>query len=115
MIQGIDIELILRQEIGKDALGEPIYAENGVEIVPNVLVAPASDQEVTEAYNLYGAKAVYTLGIPKTDTHSWKDAKVRFFGQTWHTIGEPTKGIEAMIPLAWNMKVRVETYHENGK
>ena len=115
MIHGIDVTIITRQEVGRDELGEPILEQTGTEIVHNILVAPSSDQEVTEAYNLYGAKAVYTLGIPKDDTHNWKDVLVSFFGETWHTIGEPTKGIDAMIPLEWNTKVRVETYHENGK
>lgn len=115
MIKGINIDLILQEEIGRDELGEPIYHRSGTETVHNVLVAPSSDQEVTEAYDLYGAKAVYTLGIPKGDTHNWKDALVVFFGQTWHTIGKPTQGIDAMIPLEWNTKVRVESYHENGK
>lgn len=115
MIHGIDVTILTRSEIGKDALGEPIYEDGTPEVVHNVLVAPSSEQEITEAYDLYGAKAVYTLGIPKTDTHTWEDIRVHFFGETWHTIGKPIKGIESMIPLGWNTKVRVETYHENGK
>jgi hypothetical protein len=35
---------------------------------------------------------------------------VEFFGQRFRTIGFPTQGIEELIPLAWNKKVKVERY-----
>jgi len=33
---------------------------------------------------------------------------VDFFGERFRVIGKPTKGLEHLIPLRWNMKVRVE-------
>jgi hypothetical protein len=33
---------------------------------------------------------------------------VDFFGERFRIVGKPTKGIEALIPLSWNMKVRVQ-------
>lgn len=109
MLKGINITLHERTQTGTNPFGKPVYAETPV-IVENVLVAPASDQEVLDTLTLTGRKAVYTMAIPKGDTHEWEDRKVEFFGQTWKTIGMPLEGIEAMIPLEWNKKVRVERY-----
>ncbi len=101
--------LVDKTQRGCDAFGAPVYDE--VEIkVNNVLVAPASSTDITDALSLYGKKAVYTLAIPKGDPHIWTDKKVKFFGETWQVFGLPTIGIESQIPLDWNMKVMVERY-----
>lgn len=50
------------------------------------------------------------MAIPKGDEHDWKDKRVSFFGEDWHTFGIPLIGIECDIPLDWNMKVMVERY-----
>ena len=92
-----------------DPFGKETYPEVPVQI-DNVLVAPATSQEILDATNLYGKKAVYTLAIPKEDEHEWRDRRVFFFGQDWHTFGIPLKGIECDIPLDWNMMVTVEKY-----
>lgn len=108
IIKGITVELLERTEIGTDDFNAPIYTEKAV-VVENVLVAPLSDEERATETNLTGRKAVYQLGIPKGDRHEWTSGtRVRFFGQTWRIIGEPVMGIETMIPLDWNKKVRVE-------
>lgn len=109
MLKGIKVTLMARRQTGADPFGKPVFEEIPL-VVDDVLVAPASDAEVLETYNLTGRKAVYTLAIPKGDTHNWEDRKVLFFGQEWHTIGMPLEGIEEMIPLRWNKKVRVERY-----
>lgn len=108
IIKGITVELLERAETGRDDFNAPIFTETAVD-VENVLVAPISDEERAEATNLTGRKAVYQLGIPKNDAHAWTSGtRVRFFGQTWRIIGEPVMGMESMIPMDWNMKVRVE-------
>lgn len=109
VIKGITIELLEKTEVGYDPFGRPIEDEIFVEI-DNVLVSPASSDDIVSSTDLYGKKAVYTLGIPKGDTHNWIDTKVRFWGQTFKTFGFPTEGIETMIPLEWNKKVMVEVY-----
>lgn len=109
MIKGITITLITLVQTGTDPLGAPIYRESPEEI-SNVLVAPSSAQEILDSTELYGKKAVYTLGIPKGDTHVWEDKCVEFFGKRWHVFGVPLEGIESMIPLSWNKKVMVERY-----
>ena len=111
-MNGITVTLYDRTETGKDALNHPIYTETAV-TVDNVLVAPMSDEEVLQTYTLTGRRAVYQMGIPKGDTHDWTAGKkVNFFGENWRIIGLPQEGIEKLIPLSWNKKVRVERYEQ---
>lgn len=108
-IRGITVTLYKETQSGTDGFGRPVYTETPIE-VNNVLVAPASTSETLDTVNLTGKKAVYTLAIPKGDTHDWKDKKVEFFGEMFKTFGEPLQGIEDMIPLEWNTKIQVERY-----
>lgn len=108
-IKGITIILYEKFEAGKDDFGKSIYEEVPVE-VENVLVSPTSLTDVIDQLNLHGKKAIYTLAIPKNDSHDWKDVKVEFFGEIWKTFGFPTEGIAELIPLEWNKKVMVERY-----
>lgn len=108
MLAGITIKLYIPTKTGMNEFNRPVYTENAVE-VDNVLVAPMSDQEILDTLNLTGRKATYQLGIPKGDNHQWENCIVEFFGEKWRVIGHPTEGIEAMIPLQWNKKVKVES------
>ena len=110
-IKGITVVLLERTQSGTNALNQPVYTEKETE-VENVLVAPASEQEITDTLTLYGRKAVYTLGLPKGDAHTWAGNRVQFFDRTWSVIGDVQEGIEDMIPLSWNKKIRVETVNE---
>lgn len=109
MLKGITVRLYIKTQAGVDGFGDPTYTETSVD-VDNVLVAPAGSQEILDAHNLYGRKAVYTLAIPKGDTHEWENAKVEFFNETWRVFGIAQEGIEDNIPLKWNKKITVERY-----
>lgn len=109
MIRGITILLYEKRQTGTDAFHAPIYEETPIE-VPNVLVGEPSAEDIVNEMQLYGKRIAYTLAIPKGDTHDWNDVTVEFFGQKWRTYGGVTQGIEAMIPLSWNKKVKVERY-----
>lgn len=113
-IKGITVILHEQTVTGYNAFNEPVYMDKTTE-VENVLVAPASEQEILDTINLTGRKAVYTLGIPKGDTHDWCNTTVEFFGKPWRTIGEPIEGIEDLIPLSWNKKVRCESLVEESE
>lgn len=108
-IRGITITLYEKRQTGTDGFNKPVYAEQPVQ-VGNVLIAPVSGDDVASILDLTGKKAVYTLAIPKGDTHIWEDRRIKFFGQTWHSFGFSTVGIEENIPLSWNRKVMVERY-----
>lgn len=106
-IKGQAVTLFNKTKIGVDSLNAPIYAETPI-TVDNVLISPLSDEEVLETINLTGRKAVYQLAIPKGDTNDWENKRVEFWGKSWKVIGIPTEGIEELIPLMWNKKVKVE-------
>lgn len=108
MIKGISVRLHVKTAAQADAFNHATYTDSTI-TVQNVLVAPVSDEEILDTLNLTGKRAVYQLGIPKGDTHDWENTEVEFFGETWRTIGKPTEGIDAMIPLQWNKKVKVES------
>jgi len=108
-IKGITVTLINKVETGKDPFGKPIYGDVEV-LVDNVLVSPTLTDDIVNQLNLTGKKAVYTLAIPKGDTHTWEDQEVRFFNDRWRVFGIPLQGIDHLIPLDWNKKVTVERY-----
>lgn len=109
LIKGTTVYLIIRTQSGVDGFGRPVYTET-VEAIDNVLIQPASTEDITADINLSGKKILYTLGIPKGDQHDWENTTVKFFGKTYKTVGMPLQGIEAMVPLDWHKKVRVEAY-----
>lgn len=108
-MRGITVTLWERELVGKDDFNKPIYKETAVP-VENILVSPTSATENVDVLNLYGRMAAYTLAIPKGDDHEWENRKVTFFGKDWKVFGIPQKGIDALVPTAWNMKVTVERY-----
>ena len=108
-IKGITVTLINKVQTGTDPFDNPIYEDVEIE-VDNVLVSPTSTDDVVNAKDLTGRKAVYTLAIPKGDTNDWENQEVRFFGERWRVIGMPLQGIDELIPLDWNKKVMVERY-----
>lgn len=108
-LRGISIILYTKNKVGEDEFGAPVYDELP-EVVNDVLVGEPEGSDVTDTLNLTGKRLAYTLAIPKGDTHEWRDRKVEFFGRKFRTFGEPVEGIEGMIPLRWNKKVKVERY-----
>lgn len=111
-MRGITITLYEETVTGYDPLGAPIIEETAVP-VDNVLVSPTSSDDLVTEQSLYGKTSVYTLGIPKGDDHDWRNKKVEFFGKLFRTFDDPVKGIEELIPLSWNTKVKVERYEQS--
>ena len=109
MLKGITVILVDETEESEDPFGQPVTVKEEI-AVDNVLIAPASTDDVTAEMSLTGKKIVYELAIPKGDSHTWTNRQVKFFGQTWRTVGIPQEGIESLIPLTWNKKVMVERY-----
>lgn len=108
-MRGVTVTLYDKTQTGVDGFGRPVYEDTAV-TVDNVLIGEPSSEDVIDTLNLTGKHLAYTLAIPKGDTHTWTDRKVEFFGEVFRTIGEPTQGIDHLIPLSWNKKVKVERY-----
>lgn len=109
---GVKVMLVEKVQTGVDDLNHPIYEDNYIE-VDNVLVGEPTSDDITNTMSLYGKMAKYVLAIPKGDTNEWTDTEVILpypFEGKYKTIGYPTAGIEANIPLKWNKKVTVERY-----
>lgn len=111
---GITVTLYDLVQSGTDAFNAPIYTEIPIQ-VENVLVGEPSSDDVITSTTLYGKQIRYMLGIPKGDTHDWKDKKVEWtdkYGNIHRvrTFGFPITGIEENIPTPWHMKVRCEEY-----
>ena len=109
MITGIDVVLYTKTQTGTDPLGAPIYTQTA-ETVQNVLVGEPTADDLINELQLYGKRLAYTLAIPKGDAHDWKDTEVEFFGRRFRTYGDVVQGIEHLVPLSWNKKVKVEAY-----
>lgn len=112
MIKGITVQLVKKTQSGTDALNNPIYETEIVE-VDDVLVGQPSQDEIVNTHSLYGKIAKYTLAIPKGDENTWSDTEVILpapFEGKYKTIGFPIAGIDANIPLRWNKQVMVEQY-----
>ena len=112
-MRGVTITLYNKVQTGVDAFNRPVY-EDVATTVDNVLIGEPTTEDVINELNLTGKHLAYTLAIPKGDTHEWNDRKVEFFGEVFRTYGEPTQGIEHLIPLSWNKKVKVERYEQGG-
>ena len=108
-MRGVTIELYNRVQSGLDDFNRPIYRET-VEQVDNVLIGEPSTQEIVDELNLSGKTLAYTLAIPKGDSHEWENKRVKFFGEVFEVIGKPTQGLDHLIPLSWNKKVKVSRY-----
>lgn len=107
LIKGIPIKLYKKTKTGTDEFNRDVYETESV-TVENVLVSASTETEVTDSLNLTGRKVVYTMALPKGDENDWTDVEVEFFGKKFKTVGAPIEGIEDMLPLDWNKKVRVE-------
>ena len=110
MIHGVTIQLGVTVQTDVNDFGEKVKSVEYVD-VQDVLIGQPSADDLISSVELTGSKTVYMLAIPKGDAHIWTDTTVILpepFAGTYRTVGEPTAGIEANIPLRWNKKVRVE-------
>lgn len=106
-MHGIDVILWTKTQTGTDDFGAPVYSEES-ETVSNILIGEPQDGEIINDMQLHGKRLAYTLAIPKGDAHDWHNVEVEFFNERFRTYGDVTQGIDHLIPLSWNKKVKVE-------
>jgi len=103
------IKLIVETVVDVNPFGEEITTEV-TEDVKGCLVGQPTTDDITSSVELYGKKCEYVVGIPKGDTHDWKDRELYIWGERFRTIGFPMTGIQENIPLRWGQNVKVERY-----
>lgn len=109
MIKTTSVILLTKTRTGTDAFDRPVYEPAQI-VVDGVLVGEPTTEEYNETFQVHGKHLAYVIALPKGDDHDWIDKDVMVFGQKLHTVGEPTQGIDANIPLRWNKKVKVAVY-----
>lgn len=109
LIQSADVVLINKVQTGTDEFGRPIYSETET-TVSNVLFAPTTETDLINSLDLNGKKDVFTIGLPKGDTHIWQDQDVVFGGHRYHVFTPCIYGIEANVPTEWHHKYLCERY-----
>lgn len=105
----VTVQLAIKSSTSTDAFGAPIETEQLVDI-PGCLVGQPTSEELNDTMSVYGKQIAFVVGVPKGDNHSWVDTDVIIFGNRYRTIGYPSTGIQANIPLKWGMNVKVERY-----
>lgn len=111
MINGITVTLHERTQTGVDGFNRPVYTETDT-AVNNVLVYPATSDDIISEQNLSGKILVYYLCVPKNDSHTWTDHKVTFFGEDWNVYSFPEAWISKNNPTRWNQRYKCERYNK---
>lgn len=109
-MQGEQVEIITRTQIGEDDFKTPIYAEKSI-VVENVLVAPAYTDDLTGGQRSEGDKTRLELHFPKTFTTNLRGATAKIRGSLYKIEGDPQAYIPANTPTCWGRKaeaVRVD-------
>lgn len=89
-----------------DRLGNPTDEFSAPERVGNVVVVPATSDEIATA-RPDGISVVYTLHFPRGYARDLRGATVTVRGQDYRVYGEPAPYTEANVPGPWTMPVMV--------
>lgn len=84
-----------------------------VEVVDNVLVAPAATEDM-EAARPEGVTASYTLHFPKTYNGALEGCMVTLpapWAGDYMVVGAPSPYMDVNTPTSWHMQVTVESAH----
>lgn len=108
-MKGESVVLISKTKTGVDPFGNDTYAEEEI-IVNDVLIGTPNTDDEAFTTNIEGKKLTFVLGIPKGDTHNWKDTIVKIRGEKYKTYGFPLTQTAENVPGRWNTQVKVERY-----
>lgn len=109
MIKGETVILLEETVVDTDPFGKAITTTTQTE-VKNVVVGSPSTEAVTQDLDLEGKHLAFILGIPKGDSHDWKDKTILIRGIKFKSYGFPLTQTEANVPGMWNTQVKVERY-----
>lgn len=109
LIRGITVTLYEKTVTGTDAFNATVYSEAPVK-VDNVLVSPASSEDLTGEEQLEGKKEICVIHIPKENANNWENSRVEFRGQKWKTFGFVQQYITGNVPMDWDKQIKAERY-----
>ena len=104
MITGRTVTVVLRVENGRDAFNMPVWDE-AAQDVDNVLVAPASTEDLAGLGRPDGDETVIVAHFPKTWSGSLRGAVLVVDGRRFEVVGDPQPYMAANTPGAWNRPV----------
>ncbi len=78
------------------------------ETVENVLVSPATSQDLATQIRLNETKSVYTLAFPKTYDKPLRGCRCIVRGETFDVIGDPQYSTLENTPTKWWYSVEVK-------
>lgn len=108
MIRGETVTLIRPADAGLDAFGDELTEWQPGVPVGNVLVAPASTDDLNGSLRRDGDRDTLTLHFPKTHEGNLRGCRVIVRGVTYRVIGDPQRYTSSMTPGAWDLPVTVE-------
>lgn len=108
MIHGETVTLIRPVDAGLDVFGDELTGWQPGVPVGNVLVAPASTDDLNGSLRRDGDRDALTLHFPKTFSGSLRGCRVIVRGVTYRVVGDPQRYTAAMTPGAWDLPVSVE-------
>lgn len=105
MIFGEPIQLRVRRSGANDAFGNEQAEYGSTPTIRNVLVAPASSQDLGPE-RPDGDATIMTFHFPKTYIGSLKGALIGWRGKQWEVIGDPQPYSKESTPGMWNRPVQ---------
>jgi hypothetical protein len=105
MIKGSRIEIHNPIETGTDTFNIPTTKWGLEAVLGDVLVAPASTQDVEGTIRPNGDEITMDFYIPKTYTASLRGRQIHHQGNIYEVIGDPQPYPEENTPTRWNRVV----------
>lgn len=100
---------VIRKNVTRDELNEPVECEPTRETVDNVLVAPGATTDMDET-RPEGVNVVLTLHFPKGYGKPLRGCSVEVRGVPYEVVGDPQPYTEENVPGQWSMPVEVTSH-----
>lgn len=105
MIRGVQVTVSAPQDDGQDELGNRRLTWGRPMPVGNVLVSPASSQDLA-ASRPDGDATVMVFHFPKTYTGSLRGCRIQWNGADYEVMGNPQAYMDHATPTLWDRPVQ---------
>lgn len=108
LITGQTVTVQSQATTGVDELNNPVTAWQDEATVHDVLVAPASTDDLTGSIRPQGDEVVLVAHFPRTYTASLRGRRVVVDGTTYDVVGDPRPYQPANTPGRWDRPVHLK-------